>query len=555
MTGIQFKRSIQDEKLVEAIFTASDACRRNWIMDPRPRVNALANQVSGAGMEDPEHYFGCSRTFLNIDNIHVMRDSQTKLVCSCSCPVSSPGEGASGTSHHHSSNSSHTTPYPPKPKEPIFEALHAEMEGSRWFYHIEMILNAVVDIVRAVHLENTNVLVHCSDGWDRTSQCTSLAMLLLDPYYRTFRGLQVLIEKEWCSFGHKFRERSGHMQKRPSGVPASSSSSNASKAANNSVSLSMLTTTITSIYPGASASEVDHARLSQTQPQPSSAKEVSPVFAQFLECIVSIGRQYPTAFEFQTTTLMPFLHYHLYSCHFGNFLCNNERERITLQIPSRTMSIWDWVNNDKDSFINPDYEPWDGSSTARVLGLDGIRAHHYFRLWTEVYTPLAPEGVDVFSQDPKKPVPVDESKDGLYHFNKEELDRLTCQFHHLQKQSNGVKDEPPISARSDDILHSSSSGEPTTDKQDPMIDSKTSNSKEDEPVIEPLSHISTSSLKSRDPIIEPLSYDHQHVPLDSVHPTEKGISIFENNKWQSYNNAVYCSVCRIRFLRYISKVN
>lgn len=31
------------------------------------------------------------------------------------------------------------------------------------------------------------MLVHCSDGWDRTAQITSLAMLLLDPFYRYIR--------------------------------------------------------------------------------------------------------------------------------------------------------------------------------------------------------------------------------------------------------------------------------------------------------------------------------------------------------------------------------
>ena len=54
-----------------------------------------------------------------------------------------------------------------------------------------------------------NVLCHCSDGWDRTSQCTSLIMLIMDPYYRTIPGFIVLIEKEWISVGHNFLTRSG----------------------------------------------------------------------------------------------------------------------------------------------------------------------------------------------------------------------------------------------------------------------------------------------------------------------------------------------------------
>lgn len=60
-------------------------------------------------------------------------------------------------------------------------------------------------IADKVESGKTSVVVHCSDGWDRTGQLTSLAMLMLDGYYRTIRGFEVLLEKEWLSFGHRFQ--------------------------------------------------------------------------------------------------------------------------------------------------------------------------------------------------------------------------------------------------------------------------------------------------------------------------------------------------------------
>lgn len=61
------------------------------------------------------------------------------------------------------------------------------------------VLAAAVRIVQLIRDQGVCVLVHCSDGWDRTSQLTSLSQLLLDPYYRTLKGFAVLIEKEWVS--------------------------------------------------------------------------------------------------------------------------------------------------------------------------------------------------------------------------------------------------------------------------------------------------------------------------------------------------------------------
>lgn len=55
-------------------------------------------------------------------------------------------------------------------------------------------LKAAVLVANTVDREGRPVLVHCSDGWDRTPQIVALAKILLDPYYRT---LEVLSGVEW----------------------------------------------------------------------------------------------------------------------------------------------------------------------------------------------------------------------------------------------------------------------------------------------------------------------------------------------------------------------
>ena len=71
----------------------------------------------------------------------------------------------------------------------------------RWQRNLKALLSGAARIVSLVAQNKASVLVHCSDGWDRSTQLTSLSMLLLDPYYRTLEGFQVLVEKEWvCCF-------------------------------------------------------------------------------------------------------------------------------------------------------------------------------------------------------------------------------------------------------------------------------------------------------------------------------------------------------------------
>lgn len=54
-----------------------------------------------------------------------------------------------------------------------------------WLNHLSGLLAASVTVIHAIDKKGRPVLVHCSDGWDRTPQLVATAQLCLDPYYRT----------------------------------------------------------------------------------------------------------------------------------------------------------------------------------------------------------------------------------------------------------------------------------------------------------------------------------------------------------------------------------
>ena len=83
------------------------------------------------------------------------------------------------------------------------------VEGSGYLNLISRILKATNMVVETMIFKGNNVLVHCSDGWDRTAQICALVQQLLDPYYRTIEGFIVLLNKDWLSFGHQFQLRFG----------------------------------------------------------------------------------------------------------------------------------------------------------------------------------------------------------------------------------------------------------------------------------------------------------------------------------------------------------
>lgn len=81
------------------------------------------------------------------------------------------------------------------------------VEDTKWLSHIRLILAASWEAAFWIHIYRLPVLLHCSHGWDRTSQVAVLAQLFLDPHYRTREGFSTLVEKDFMCFGHPFHTR------------------------------------------------------------------------------------------------------------------------------------------------------------------------------------------------------------------------------------------------------------------------------------------------------------------------------------------------------------
>jgi myotubularin-related protein 6/7/8 len=370
MVGITQNRSVQDEKLIEAIFqshwspesrtsntTVYGATTTNLIIDARPTVNAVANTAKGAGTENMDYYKESKKIYLGIDHIHAMRESIGKVVealreadqllasINNDLPESVPG---------------------------LAVLDRQALRRSGWLRHISVILEGTVTITKNIHVNSSHVLIHCSDGWDRTSQLSALSQLCLDPFYRTIRGFEILIEKDWLSFGHKFLDRCGHLSSEkfflsPTGDSTSGSGADAAQA--------FLTS-------------VQNRFASQNH-----LKETSPVFHQFLETVRQIQRQFPERFEFNERFLHQ-IYYHLYSCQFGTFLFNCERERkVGDGGPppcDKTFSIWDFLNSPAETVQNrnPIYDPTLDDPSRRTTDSDmGVLLPNPkdVRFWHELY--------------------------------------------------------------------------------------------------------------------------------------------------------------------------
>ncbi|CAG4968398.1 unnamed protein product [Parnassius apollo] len=244
-------RSSEDEHLLAAFVAACNADRgtlppttnkqlKMLIVDARSYASAVTNRARGGGCESEHYYPAADIQFMSLPNIHHVRRSFQQL----RALVAEPEDQANW---------------------------HSSLERSLWLQYVSGVLRAAGVVARAVQAGRP-VLVHCSDGWDRTPQIVAAAQLALDPHYRTVEGFRVLIEREWLDFGHKFAERCGHHFGRED------------------------------------------------------SNERSPIFLQWLDVVHQMMLQYPCSFEFNEAYLVK-LATHVHSCMFGTFLCNSARER------------------------------------------------------------------------------------------------------------------------------------------------------------------------------------------------------------------------------------
>ncbi len=131
---------------IQSSGTPSDTVNLH-IFDARPYLNAMVNKLNGKGFENTQFYKNCDLKFLDIHNIKRVRESYRKLRVLCLMDTGKP---------------------------PSRTGWYKAIEDTGYFDFISQILEGATEITHSLK-NSINCLVHCSDGWDRTTQLVFLA--------------------------------------------------------------------------------------------------------------------------------------------------------------------------------------------------------------------------------------------------------------------------------------------------------------------------------------------------------------------------------------------
>lgn len=154
--AVSKRRCVQDEKFIRTLIELAPRSKTLYIFDARANIAATANKVSGKGGTETntQAYPNCVLSFLDIGNIHALRDSYFKLWELCVQRQTQYWESA----------------------------WLRNFVGTGWLDHVYHILRGSAWMSDLLS-RGCPVITHCSDGWDRTPQLSSLCQIMQDSFF------------------------------------------------------------------------------------------------------------------------------------------------------------------------------------------------------------------------------------------------------------------------------------------------------------------------------------------------------------------------------------
>eukprot|EP00048_Salpingoeca_helianthica_P002776 m.60482 g.60482 ORF g.60482 m.60482 type:complete len:644 (+) comp12297_c0_seq1:40-1971(+) len=190
---------------------------------------------------------------------------------------------------------------PPRPS-----AWLSSLDSTKWPALVTSCLRVASQVARRIH-DRQCVLLIGGEEADLDCIISSLVQLILDPEFRTGKGFNSLIRREWLMAGHPFATRLGHVT-RTGGEPFN----------------------------------------------------ITPVFLLFLDCVHQLMRQYPLQF-FYTEYYLIRLWDEALACQYGTFLFDCDATRTETSAALRLLSVFKHIDGLSDEqraaagYTNPFY--------------------------------------------------------------------------------------------------------------------------------------------------------------------------------------------------------